>query len=55
MTLGKEFVAVLYDLMRATDEVHVVLLEEARDDVGSKGEGDATIVFGPSRDVLVRV
>lgn len=55
MTLGKEFVAVLYDLMRATDEVHVVLLEEAGDDVGTKGEGDATIVFRPSRDVLVRV
>lgn len=41
--------------MRATNEVHVVFLEEARYDVRAEGEGDAAVVFGPACDVLVGV
>ena len=41
--------------MGTADEIHVVLLEEARDDVWSESEGDATIVFAPASDVLVRI
>lgn len=55
LPLREELVAVLDDLVRAADEVHVVLLEEARDDVGPKGEADPPVVFGPAGDVLVRI
>lgn len=41
--------------MGAADEVHVVLLQEPRDDVGAKGERDTSVVFAPARDVLVRI
>lgn len=41
--------------MRTTDEVHVVFLEEARDDVGTEREGDATVILGPACDILVRI
>lgn len=55
LPLGKELVSILDDLVRAADEVHVVLLEEARDDVGSERERDSAIVLRPTGDVLVRV
>jgi hypothetical protein len=55
LPLGKELVAVLNDLVGTADEVHVVLLEEARDNVGSKGERDTSVVLAPAGDVLVRV
>jgi hypothetical protein len=42
-------------LMCATDKVHVVFLQESRYDIGSKGEGDATVVLGPPGNVLVGV
>ena len=55
LTLREELIAILNDLMRAADEIHVVFLEEARDDVGTEREGNATVVFGPARDILVGV
>jgi hypothetical protein len=51
----EKLVAVLDDLVRATNEVHVVLLKEPRDDVRSESERDAAIVFRPACDVLVWV
>lgn len=41
--------------MSTADQVHVVLLQEARYDIWTKGEGDTTVVFAPSSDVLIRV
>lgn len=55
LPLGEELVAVLHHLVRAGDEVKVVLEEELLDDAGTKGEGDATVVFAPGRRVLVGV
>lgn len=55
LTLGEELVAVLDDLVSTADEVHVVFLQEAGDDVWAKGEGDAAVVLGPAGDVLVRI
>merc|ERR1719426_219622 len=47
----EELVAVLDDLVRAHDEVKVVLVQEVRDDVRAEDVGDATVVLGPSSDV----
>ena len=49
LPLGKELVAVLDDLVRAADEVEVVLVEEARDHVGAKSVRDAAVVLAPAR------
>jgi hypothetical protein len=38
LPLGEELVAVLDDLMRTADQVHVVFLKESRHDVWSEGE-----------------
>lgn len=55
LSLGEELVSVLDDLMRSADEVHVVFLQESRDDIGAEGERNTTIVFAPASDVLVGV
>ena len=41
--------------MGTADEIHVVLLEEAGDDVRSECEGDTTVVLAPPGDVLIGV
>ena len=41
--------------MSAANQVHVVLLEEARHDVRAEGEGYAPVVLAPSGDVLVGI
>ena len=55
LALAKELVSVLDDLVGAAYQIHVVLLEEARHDVGPECEGDAAIVLAPACDVLVRI
>lgn len=55
LALAKELVSVLDDLMRAADEIHVVLLQEARHHVRSECEGNTAVVFAPASDVLVGV
>ena len=55
MSLGKELVAVLDDLVGAADEVHVVFLQEPRHHIGAKGEGYSTVIFAPPGNVLVGV
>ena len=55
LALGEELVPIFDNLMCATDEVHVVLLEEAGDNVRAEGEANTTVVLGPSGDVLVGV
>lgn len=55
LTLGEELVAVFYDLMGTADEVHVVLLQEAGDNVGTKCEGYTTVVFAPASNILIGV
>ena len=51
----EELITILDDLVSATDEIHVMLLEEAGHDVGAKGERDTSVVLTPTRDVLVRI
>ena len=41
--------------MRTADEVHVVLLQEARNYIWTKGKADTSIVLAPSGNVLVWV
>ena len=41
--------------MRSADQIHVVLLQKARDDVGSEGERNTSIIFTPASDILVWV
>lgn len=55
LTLAKELVAVLDDLVSSADQIHVVLLQETRYNVGAEGEGDTAIVFAPACDVLIRI
>jgi hypothetical protein len=55
LTLREELVTVFYDLMRTADEVHVVLLQEARDHIWSECEAHTSVVLAPSGDILVRV
>lgn len=39
--------------MCTTDQIHVVLGEEPRNDIRAEGEGYATVIFTPAGDVLV--
>jgi len=55
LSLGEEFVSILYDLMRSGDEVHVVSVEEFCDDVGAESKRDASVVFAPTLDVFVGI
>jgi hypothetical protein len=55
LALGEELVTILDDLVGTADEVHVVFLQEARDDIWAEREGDTAIVLGPAGDVLVGV
>lgn len=41
--------------MSTANQVHVVLLQEPRDDIGAEGERDTSVVFAPPRDVLVGI
>lgn len=41
--------------MPAADEVEVVLLKKARDDVGAEGKRDPAVVFAPPAYVFVWV
>lgn len=55
LSFREKFVAILNNLMCAANEIHIMLLQEARYDVRPKGEGDTTIVFTPASDVLIRI
>lgn len=55
LALREELVAILNDLMRTADEIHVVLLQEARYDVWAKRETDTSIVLTPPSDVFVGI
>ena len=55
LALGEEFVTIFYNLMRTADEVHVVLLQEARNYIWTKGKADTSIVLAPTGDVFVRI
>lgn len=41
--------------MRTTNQVHIVFLEEAGDNVGAKGETDTSVIFAPTGNVFVGV
>lgn len=55
LALGEELVAIFYDLVGTADEVHVVLLQETGDHVGTKCEGHTTVVFAPASNILIGI
>jgi hypothetical protein len=55
LALREELVPILDYLVGSANQVHVVLLEEARHHVGPEREGNTAIIFGPPGDVLIRV
>jgi hypothetical protein len=71
LSLGEELVSILHDLSAhlafgqtlagithlvcSADQIHVVFLQEPRDDIRTERERDSSIVLTPSRDILVRV
>jgi len=55
LSLGKELVAVLNNLVSPANQIEVLLLQEAGHDVWAEDEGDATVVLCPASDVLVRI
>lgn len=55
LALGEELVAVFHNLVGTADEIHVVLLQEARNDVRPECEGHTTVVFAPAGDVLIGI
>ena len=55
LPLGEELITILDHLMSAADEVHVVFLQETRNDIGAKRKRDTSVVLAPTGDVLVRI
>jgi len=55
LSLGEKLVAVFDNLVSSADEIHVMLLQESRDYIGSESEGNTTIVLAPSSDILIGV
>lgn len=55
LAFGEELVSVLDHLMGAADEIHVMFLQEAGNNVRTKGEADTSVVFAPASDILVGV
>jgi hypothetical protein len=55
LTFGEELVTVLDDLVSTAYEVHVMLLQEAGDDVWAEGEGHTAVILRPAGYVLIRV
>lgn len=55
LPLGKELVAILYDLVCTTNQVHIVLSKESRHHIWSERKRYTTVVLRPPRNILVRV
>lgn len=55
LSFAKELVAVLHNLMCATDQIHVVLLEESRHNIRAESERHSTIIFAPTCNILVGI
>ena len=55
LALREELVAILDNLVGTADKVHIVLLEEPRDDIRAKGERYTAVVLGPASNVLIRI
>merc|ERR1712048_787234 len=55
LAFREELVPVLNNLMRSNNEVHIMLLEKAAYDVGSKDEGNTTVILLPSCNVFIRI
>jgi hypothetical protein len=53
--IGKEFVAVRDDLVRAAHEIQVVGLQKLLYDVGAENVRYAAVAFGPALAVWVRI
>jgi hypothetical protein len=52
---SKEFVSIFDNLMRAANEVQIVLVQKLRDNVLPESERDTPIVFAPSVNLLIGI
>jgi len=41
--------------MSSADQIHIVFLQEPRDDIRAEREGNTSVVLAPSGDVLVGI
>jgi len=55
LSLGEELVTVFDNLMGAAYQIHVMLLQEPRDDIGAEGERYTTVILAPASDIFVGV
>lgn len=55
LSLREELVSIFHNLVGTADQIHIVFLQKARDDVRSKSEGYTTVIFAPASNVLIRV
>lgn len=55
LALREELVSVLDNLVSTADQIHIVFLEEARNNIRTKREGNTTVVFAPASNILIGV
>jgi len=55
LPLSKEFITIFYNLVSPANQIEVLLLQEAGNDVRAEDEGDATVVLCPASNVFVRI
>lgn len=55
LAFGEEFVTIFNDLMSPTDQIKIVPIQEFADNIRAEGEGNTTVIFRPSLDILVWV
>lgn len=55
LPLGKELITVFHDLVRATDQVQIVTIQEFADNISSESEGHSSVVLAPALHVFVGI
>jgi hypothetical protein len=55
LPLGEKLVPVFYNLMRTTNEIEIVFLQEPRYNVWAERETDSAVVLAPSGYILVGI
>lgn len=55
LPFGEKLVSIFDDLMRPTDEVEVMSVQELADHVGSERERYAAVILRPALNVFIRI
>ena len=55
MSLGKELISFLNDLMCAAYQIYIVVLKEVRHHISSEDETHSSLIFRPTRHALLRI